>query len=249
MGTSCRVEERQHWQMYGNPIENQPRFTISYHNHKMPLVALKTTFFDFMTSPQHCADGLLLHFVKLADVCTSSPGSPARAGYCTPEGRFSYAHSQPLGRIFVVAMRPHSQFRRFVSLLLAVLVLTTSVGLTVQRLTCRMSGRSTVALSVAGRADLRGCTGELAPATPAAKDNCCDFSKQVHKLTLPTHELASKILVPPPLLAVDVPALTWPRLAATAEPKGGGPRWFAADSSPPPLGGRGLLTFVCTLVV
>jgi hypothetical protein len=146
-------------------------------------------------------------------------------------------------------MRPHSQFRRLVSLLLALLVLITSVGLTVQRLTCRMSGRSTVALSVAGRADLRGCTGELAPTTPAAKDNCCDFSKQVHKLTLPTHEQASKILVPPSLLAVEMPGLSWPKRAAVAEPKDGGPRWFAADSSPPPLSGRELLAFVCTLVV
>jgi hypothetical protein len=134
-------------------------------------------------------------------------------------------------------------------LLLAVLVLITSVGLTVQRLTCRMSGRSTVAVSVAGRADLHGCAGELAPATPTAKDNCCDFSKQVHKLTLPTHEQVSKILIPPPLLALEIPALSWPRLAAVARLKDGGPRWFAADSSPPPLGGRGLLAFVCTLVV
>lgn len=146
-------------------------------------------------------------------------------------------------------MRSHSQFRRLVSLLLAVLVLTTSVGLTVQRLTCRMSGRSTVAFFVAGQADLRGCTGELAPTTPAVKDNCCDFSKQVHKLTLPTHELASKTLVPAPLLAVEVPALSWPKLAAGARLQDSGPRWFAADSSPPPLSGRGLLTFVCTLVV
>jgi hypothetical protein len=146
-------------------------------------------------------------------------------------------------------MRPHSQFRRLVSLLLAVLVLITSVGLTVQRLTCRMSGRSTVAVSVAGRAELHGCTGEVAPTTPTAKDNCCDFSKQVHKLTLPTHEQASKILIPPPLLAVEIPALSGPQLAAVAKLKDGGPRWFAADSSPPPLGGRGLLAFVCTLVV
>jgi hypothetical protein len=134
-------------------------------------------------------------------------------------------------------------------LLLAVLVLITSVGLTVQRLTCRMSGRSTVAVSVAGRADLRGCIGDVAPTTPRAKDNCCDFSKQVHKLTLPTHELTAKILVPAPLLAVETPALSWRTLPLAAELKPGEPRWFAADSSPPPLGGRELLTFACTLVV
>ncbi|MCI1186034.1 hypothetical protein MON38_01285 [Hymenobacter sp. DH14] len=147
-------------------------------------------------------------------------------------------------------MRPHSRFRRLVSVLLAVLVLITSVGLTVQRLTCRMSGTSTVAVSVAGHVELRGCMSELAPATPKAADGCCDFSKHEHKLSSPAHELAAKILVPVPAMAVIVPPLSWPvsttdavSLAAT------GPRWFAADASPPPLGGRALLAFVCTLEV
>ena len=146
-------------------------------------------------------------------------------------------------------MARHSPFRRFVSLLLAVLVLITSVGLTVQRLTCRLSGRSTVAISVAGRAELRGCTSELSPATPAARDNCCDFSKQEHKLSLPVHELAAKILVPAPLLAIEAPTRRWPAMLRAAVPAGSTARWYAADSSPPPLGGRGLLAFVCTLVV
>ena len=134
-------------------------------------------------------------------------------------------------------------------MLLAVLVLTASVGFTVQRLTCRMSGRSSVALSIAVQADLPGCTSELAPATPQAKDHCCDFSKQLHKLSMPAQELATKILVPAPLLAVAVLALPWPSPAPVTLLPGNGPRWFAADSSPPPLGGRGLLAFVCTLVV
>ncbi len=133
--------------------------------------------------------------------------------------------------------------------MLAVLVLTASVGLTVQRLTCRMSGRSTVAVSVAGRAELRGCAGELAPTNPTAKDNCCDFTKQLHKLSVPAHEQATKVLVPTPLLAVEAEAINWPDVAAVALPSAGGPRWFSADSSPPPLGGRELLAFVCTLVV
>ena len=147
-------------------------------------------------------------------------------------------------------MRPHSLFRRLVSIVLAVLVLITSVGLTVQRLTCRMSGTSTVAVSVAGHTELRGCMGELAPTTPKASDGCCDFSKHEHKLTSPVHELAAKILVPVPALLAVVPSLNWPvstgtnvSLATT------GPRWFAADASPPPLGGRALLAFVCTLEV
>ena len=146
-------------------------------------------------------------------------------------------------------MKPHSRFRRLVSLLLAVLVLTASVGLTVQRLTCRMSGRTTVALSVTGRAALHGCTGEMAPTTPAAKDNCCDFSSHLHKLSLPAHADVVKVLVPTPEFVAWQPALAWPMAPAVVMPAASGPRWFAADSSPPPLGGRGLLAFVCTLVV
>ncbi|MDO7852070.1 hypothetical protein [Hymenobacter convexus] len=147
-------------------------------------------------------------------------------------------------------MPRHSFIRRLVSLLLAVLVLTTSVGFTVQRLTCRMSGRSTVALSVAGRADLRGCTADMMPAKPVAKkDNCCDFSKQLHKLSTPSHELAVKVLVPAPALALAPLGLAWPQPALVPLAPANMPRWFAADSSPPPRGGRGLLAFVCTLLV
>ncbi len=156
----------------------------------------------------------------------------------------------PPGRIFAVAMssRP-SLLRRLVSLLLAVLVLTASVGLAVQRLTCRMSGRSQVEVSVPGQLALRGCAGHLAPATPVAKDGCCDFSSHLHKLSAPAHELAAKVLVPAPLLVVLMPATAWPVAAHELAPAMRGPRWFAADSSPPPRSGRGLLAFVCTLVV
>ena len=143
-------------------------------------------------------------------------------------------------------MRAPSLFRRLVSLLLAVLVLATSVGFTVQRLTCRMSGRSTVAVSLAPRPTLRSCLGT--PAT-TVQDNCCDFSKQLHKLTTPAHELAVTIAVPAPILALVPPALRWPVPAPMAVVPGSAPRWFAADSLPPPLSGRGLLAFVCTLVV
>jgi hypothetical protein len=147
-------------------------------------------------------------------------------------------------------MRPHSLSRRLVSVLLAVLVLITSVGLTVQRLTCRMSGQSTVAVSVAGRAELRGCEGELVPATPKAKDGCCDFSKQEHKLSSPAHGLAAKTPVPVLALLAIAPALGWPVATVTeASLARTGPRWFAADASPPPLGGRALLAFACTLEV
>ena len=147
-------------------------------------------------------------------------------------------------------MPRHSRFRRLVSLLLAVLVLTASVGLSVQRHTCRMSGRSKVAVSVPGQLALRGCTGQLAPAKPVAKDNCCDFSSHLHKLSAPAHELAAKVLLPGPLLAVWPAAeLDWPVAPSVMALESSAPRWFAADSSPPPRGGRGLLAFVCTLVV
>ncbi len=133
--------------------------------------------------------------------------------------------------------------------MLAVLVLTTSVGLTVQRLTCNMSGRSMVAVSVPGPADLRGGTEEMVPAKSQAADNCCDFSQQVHKLSVAAHELTAKVLLHAPLPAtVAAFELAWPAGRALVFSKAPAPRWFAADSSPP-LGGRRLLVFVCTLVV
>jgi hypothetical protein len=146
-------------------------------------------------------------------------------------------------------MAPHSLFRRFVSLLLAVLVLTATVGLTVQRHTCRISGRTKVSVAVPGQAAAAGCN-MLAPLRPVVKDNCCDFSSHVHKLSAPAHELAGKVLVPVPALTAWVPeALCWPVRAAGELPEAAAPRWFAADSSPPPRSGRALLVFVCTLVV
>ena len=147
-------------------------------------------------------------------------------------------------------MRPHSRLRRSVSLLLAVLVLITSVGFTVQRLTCRLSGLSRVAVSVTDSANLRGCVAGLAPATSVAKDHCCDFSKQLHKLSVPAHELTAKVLLPAPLVAVvGTSALAWPVSPTVTLRANESPRWFAADSSPPPRGGRLLLAFACILVV
>lgn len=148
-------------------------------------------------------------------------------------------------------MTSPSLFRRFVSFLLAMLVLTASVGLSVQRQTCRMSGRSQVDVSVLGKvASPAGCEGMVVPAAPIADDNCCDFSSHLHKLTTPAQELAAKVLVPAPLLAV-LPAgnVTWPLHSAEAAPEARVPRWFAADTSPPNPGGRVLLALVCKLVV
>ena len=146
-------------------------------------------------------------------------------------------------------MLRYSVFRRLVCLLLAVLVLTASVGLTVQRSTCRMSGRSTVDVLLAGQLAQRGCGSQLVPTGPILKDNCCDHSSHLHKLSTPAHELAAKILMPVPLLAVFTVTVVWPFVIAEEAPVTGAPHWFAADSSPPPRGGRELLAFVCTLVV
>ena len=118
--------------------------------------------------------------------------------------------------------------------MLVVLVLITSLGLTVQHLTRRMSRRSTVANSVASRAELRGCIDELAAATPKVKDDCCDFSKLEHKLSSPAHELAAKVLMPGPSMSAIVPPLSWPVAPAAGTSRTGtGPRWFAADGLAP----------------
>jgi len=90
----------------------------------------------------------------------------------------------------------------------------------------------------------------LAAATPKVKDDCCDFSKHEHKLSSPAHELVAKVLVLVPSLSAIVPPLSWPVVpAAGASRAGTGPRWFAADTSPPPPGGRALLAFACVLEV
>jgi hypothetical protein len=146
-------------------------------------------------------------------------------------------------------MPRYSLIRRFVSLMLATLVLTTSVGLTVQRNTCRMSGRSQVQLSVPGQATLGGCAGERGAARPVAKDGCCDLSSHLHKLSTPVHELAAKTVVPTPLLAACMPAAVWELAPVAPASVAATQCWFGAYSSPPPLGGRGLLAFACTLVV
>ena len=130
------------------------------------------------------------------------------------------------------------------------LVLFASVGLTVQRHTCRVSGRSQVAVAMPGQLALGGCGGRPAPVRPAVKDSCCDFSSHVHKLPVLSQVLGAKMLVPAPLLVAWLPVSAWPAVVpAVGRAAVWAPRWFAADSSPPPRGGRGLLAFVCALVV
>jgi hypothetical protein len=137
---------------------------------------------------------------------------------------------------------------RLLSLLLAVLVLASSAGLTVQRRTCRISGHSQVravlpALAVAEQAR------QLAPASDRIQSRCFDFSSQHHKVS----PQASGFAESKSGAAVRVAALlASPRFwEAVSRPTAAisGARWFAADSSPPPRGGRALLAFAGVLVV
>jgi len=148
-------------------------------------------------------------------------------------------------------MLPHSFLRRFVSLLLAALVLTASVGLTVQRQTCRMSGRSLVAVSVASApARWAGCGGRPVAAGPLVKKGCCDFQSHLHKLSAPAHDAAAgNVLLPAPLPAawlLPVANFRAARFSPRALKTG---LWWLARAPAPPLGGREFLVFACTLVV
>ncbi|MBT9393875.1 hypothetical protein KLP40_11940 [Hymenobacter sp. NST-14] len=140
---------------------------------------------------------------------------------------------------------------RFFSALLALLVLTASVGLTVQQHTCRQSGHHSAAIIF--RPAHHGCPpagrtpGVHQAAAPQLTKSCCEFGAHFHKLDAPAAQL-SWVKAPAPALLPLWPSAPAPALRAnaTAEPAA---RWFAADSSPPPLGGRALLTFVGVLVV
>lgn len=139
-------------------------------------------------------------------------------------------------------------------MLLALLVLTASVGLTVLRHTCRESGH--MSADVIFSTPRHGCP---APATaePVAehshssqiKGACCDFSAHLHKLEVPSPELAWVKLLPSPLLApVWLPDTNWPTVPLAAHVAQAA-AWHAADSSPPARAGRVLLTFISVLVV
>lgn len=151
---------------------------------------------------------------------------------------------------------------RLLSALLALLVLATSVGLTVERHRCRISGRSTVVLSLPGLASHRDETtaGPAKPGRPcgiAAKrraDGCCDISHLHHKLNAqsqadgPAKWLPSPPHVLPPAL---LPAPVWPGRTLVAPLAASVAVGTAANSSPPgaPRAGRVLLARHCTLVV
>ncbi|RSK47009.1 HYC_CC_PP family protein [Hymenobacter rigui] len=141
---------------------------------------------------------------------------------------------------------------RLFSFWLALLVLTSSVGLTVQQHTCRQSGRHTA--SVVFSPVRHGC-----PAPPVAKHSshqtgttrlakaCCEFGAHFHKLDAPSAKLVVT-KIPAPLAVPTWPAApVWP--VAAAPRLSVRPQWHATDSSPPPRAGRQLLVFVGVLVV
>jgi hypothetical protein len=145
------------------------------------------------------------------------------------------------------------------SALLALLVLATSVGLTAERHRCRISGRSTVALSLPGLASHSddGSTGPAKPGRPCGKrraDGCCDVSHLHHKLSAQSAAGGiAKWLPEPPahLPPALLPEPVWAGLPALSPLAASVAVGTAANSSPPgvPRAGRVLLTRHCTLVV
>jgi hypothetical protein len=155
-------------------------------------------------------------------------------------------------------VKPRSLLLRLTSLWLALLVLTASVGLTVQQHTCRVSGltqRSVVLTPHHGCAPAGMATAAAGCQLPAplkkavVKDGCCDFSAHHHKVDAAAHDFALSKVPVPALLAVLPSPPVWPVPAAAASVAAEQQIWYAADASPPPRGGRALLAFACTLVV
>lgn len=153
--------------------------------------------------------------------------------------------------------RPLPRHHRFLSALLALLVLATSVGLTAERHRCRISGRSTVALSLPGLASHSNETTPAKPGRPCGKrraSGCCDISHSQHKLNAQSSAAGfAKWLpeAPPALPPALLPVPLWAGLPLAAPVAASVATGTAANSSPPgvPRAGRVLLTLVCTLVV
>ncbi|TVT37357.1 hypothetical protein FNT36_23420 [Hymenobacter setariae] len=154
-------------------------------------------------------------------------------------------------------LRPLPYHHRFLSALLALLVLATSVGLTAERHRCRISGRSTVALSLPGLASHSDETTPTKPGRPCGKrraSGCCDISHSQHKLNAQSSAAGfAKWLpeAPPALPPALLPTPVWTGLSLRAPLAASVATGTAANSSPPgvPKAGRVLLTLGCTLVV
>ncbi|KAA9339104.1 hypothetical protein F0P96_00255 [Hymenobacter busanensis] len=152
-------------------------------------------------------------------------------------------------------MKKHSLVFRLFSLWLALLVLTSSVGLTVQQHTCHISGQTQRAVVLTPRhscappkAAAPGCKpAAVAARSTAVQDGCCAFSVQQHKMDAFGSVLLAK--VPVPALVAVLPKAAWAPVATAAVCGSPQAVFYATDASPPPLAGRALLAFVCTLVV
>jgi hypothetical protein len=157
-----------------------------------------------------------------------------------------------LADVFLWAM-PRPLPHRLLSALLALLVLATSVGLTAERHRCRISGRSTVTLSLPGlahRDDEAGKTNQ--PCGKRRTSSCCDISHSQHKLSAQgTVSFAKWLPAAPAFSPALLPAPMWAGLPAGAPLAASVASGMAANSSPPGVlrVGRVLLTLVCTLVV
>lgn len=141
--------------------------------------------------------------------------------------------------------------QRFLSIVLALLVLAASVGLPVQRRTCRMSGRSTVriawGLPTQGQSD-----------TPQKRlshlldRGCYSYSLHLHQLSAPAHTAEATKLLPA--------APVWSALPATATTlflasevgfaaQSASRPWATATTRPARPAGRALLVRIgCWLV-
>jgi hypothetical protein len=160
--------------------------------------------------------------------------------------------------------RPLPYRHRLVSAFLALLVLATSVGLTAERHRCRISGRSTVALSLPGLASHddevpaskpgRPCGNQRSALAKRRADGCCDVSHLHHKLSAQSADAGlAKWLPQPPqqLPPALLPEPVWAGFVTSAPLAAGVAVGTAANSSPPgvPRAGRVLLVRHCTLVV
>ncbi|WP_157807265.1 HYC_CC_PP family protein [Hymenobacter chitinivorans] len=140
---------------------------------------------------------------------------------------------------------------RLFSGFMALLVLLTSVGLTVQSHTCRSSGRSTAAIVFS--APEHKCPPAAAVASrlldhqlagkAQLKKSCCEFGAHFHKLDAAATG-HTKVLLPTAVLAW-LP-ISYSSIFCAGPSLTQATPWHASDSSPPLRAGRALLTFVCS---
>ena len=151
---------------------------------------------------------------------------------------------------YLCSMRPHLLSHRLTSFALALLVLAASVGLPVQRRTCRLSGRSTTRIGW-GQA-LPGAPGRPVKGHQASLERSCyAYNFQLHQLrTDASAPDAAKLLpaAPGPWALPPAKQPAWgPAVpgVATLAPT----RWTTGLAPPPRAGGRALLRRIGVLVV